>query len=205
MSTADQTTGAGNDAQGAKATAEHKVEQIKARAEEGVDKVKAEVEKAKQTVEEMGREISTAVDERRGGPATSVEDAKQKAATLRAGIERDVAALQTRVPDREDVTGRLRTAAIAVGGTIAAIGVTAVVFSRHRATKARERDFQAQAEALAAVLARAERINVPDDADEDGGWLAWVLLLLGAGGAGAYWWQHRQTTEADELWGPDPE
>lgn len=207
MSTADQPTGAGNGDQGAKARAEQKVEELKAKAEERVDKVKAEVDKAKQTVEEVGKEVSAAVDERRGGPAGSVEDAQQKAATLRAGIERDIAALQARVPDREDVTDRFRTAAIAVGGTIAGIGATAFLVGRRRATKARERDLQAQAEAVAAILARAERIGVPaDEVDEDGGgWLTWALLLLGAGGAGAYWWQQRQDAEADDLWGPEPE
>ncbi len=188
------------------AKAEKKVDQLKAKAEQSVDKVKAEVGKAKQTVEEVGKEVSTAVDQRRGGPATSVEEAQQKAATLRAGIERDLAALQGRLPDRDDVTDRLRTTAIAVGGTIAAVGATAFLFGRRRATKASERDLQAQAEALAAVLDRAERVRAGgDDDEEDGGWLAWALLLLGAGGAGAYWWQQRQATDADELWGPEPE
>lgn len=204
MSTADQTTGTGADGENAKVKAEQKVEQLKARAEEQVDKVKVEVEKAKQTVEEVGKELSAASDERRGGPATSVEDAEQKAATLRAGIERDVATLQARLPDRDDLTDRLRTTAIAVGGTIAGVGATAFLFGRHRASKARERQLQAQAEALAAVLARAERVGVPaDDEDGDGGWLTWALLLLGAGGAGAYWWQQRQAADAEDLWGPE--
>lgn len=190
------------------AKAEKKVDQLKAKAEERVEKVKAEVDKAKQTVEEVGKEVSAAVDERRGGPATSVEDAEQKAAALRSGIERDLAALQARVPDREDVTERLRTTAIAVGGAIAAVGATVFLLGRRRASKASERALQAQAEALATVLARAERVSVPaEEADDDDGasWLAGVLLLLGAGGAAAYWWQQRQAAHVDDLWGPEPQ
>ena len=208
MSTTEHTTGPGDEAQGTKAKAEQKVEQLKAGAEERIAKVKAEVEKAKQTVEEVGKEVSTAVDERRGGPATSVDDAQQKAARLRSGIERDLAALQSRLPDRDEVTDRLRTTAIAVGGTIAAVGAAAFLLGRRRAAKASERELQAQAEALAAVLARAERVSVPAEDGEDGGgagWLTAALLLLGAGGGAAYWWQQRKAADVDDLWGPEPE
>ncbi|MFO7776752.1 MAG: hypothetical protein R6V28_00190 [Nitriliruptoraceae bacterium] len=227
MSSADQTS-TGDGGQSAKAAAEQKVEQytakaeqrvdtakaeqkvqqLKAKAEERVDKVKAEVDKAKQTVGEVGKEVSSAVDERRGGPATSVAEAEQKAATLRAGLEQDLAALQARVPDRDDLTGRLRSTALAVGGTIAAVTTIVVLFSRRRAAKASERDLQAQAEALAAVLNRAERVRATagdEDEDDGGGWLAGALLLLGAGGAGAYWWQQRRSADTDEVWVPEPE
>ncbi|MFO7961969.1 MAG: hypothetical protein R6U94_13590 [Nitriliruptoraceae bacterium] len=206
MSSADQ-QGSTTDGRSAKAEAEKKVDQLKAKAEERVGKVKAEVDKAKQTVEEVGKGVSTAVDERRGGPAASVGEAQEKAVTLRAGLEQDLAALQARVPGRDDITDRLRKTAIAVGGAIAAVGATAFLFGRRRAAKASERDLQAQAEALAAVLNRAERVRVPaDDEDEDSGSrLPWVLLLLGGGGAGAYWWQQRQAADADEPWGPEPE
>ena len=206
MSTAGDNTDTGA-VQGAKARAEETVQRAKADAEARVERFKADAERAKNTASEMGKEISTAVDDRRGGPATSVADAEAKAAHLRAGIERDLAALQARIPDTEDLTDRARSMAVTVGGSLAAVAGLAVLIGRRRAATAKQRDLEAQAEALARVLARAEQLEVSADTPS-GGLLRWVLLAAGATGAGAgvWWWQQRREDDLDveDLWGPEP-
>jgi hypothetical protein len=193
MSTDDTTTSSG----------------FKAEVEQRVEAAKASVERAKRTVDEVKEEVTTAVDDRRGGPATSVEDAQAKAEQLRAGIARDLAALQAKVPDRDEVTDQVRQTAMVAGGVAVGVAGLAVLLSRRRAAKAEEKQLQRQAEVLADVLARAEQVaSRPVEADSDGGrgW-TWLALLLGAAAAaGALVWQRQRAEELDveDLWGPEP-
>ncbi|MFU8839267.1 MAG: hypothetical protein ACNA8R_00920 [Nitriliruptoraceae bacterium] len=177
---------------------------FKAEVEQRVDAAKASVERAKRTVEEVKEEVSTAVDDRRGGPATSVEDAQAKAEQLRAGIARDLAALQARVPDREAVTGQVRQTAAVAGGVAAGVAGLAFVLGRRRSRRAEEKQLRRQAEVLADVLARAEEVA---EADDDRSW-TWLALLVGAAAAGTgavLWQRHRQDDlDVEDLWGPEP-
>lgn len=183
---------------------------FKAEVEQRVDAAKASVERAKRTVEEVKEEVGTAVDDRRGGPATSVEDAQRKAEQLRAGLTRDLAALQARVPDREEVTGQVRQGAAIAGGAVAGIAGLTFLLGRRRAAKAEEKKLRRQAEVLAEVLARAEEVatNADDGDAVGGGGGRWLVLLLGAAaaGAGALAWQRQQASDLDveDLWGPEP-
>lgn len=183
---------------------------FKAEVEQRVDAAKASVERAKRTVDEVKEEVSTAVDDRRGGPATSVEDAQAKAEQLRAGITRDLAALQARVPDREEVTGQVRQTAAVAGGVAVGVAGLAFLLGRRRSRRAEEKQLQRQAEVLADVLARAEEVAArPGGADAgDGRSWTWLALLVGAAAAGAaaVVWQRQRDDELDveDLWGPEP-
>jgi hypothetical protein len=180
---------------------------FKAEVEQRVEAAKASVERAKRTVDEVKEEVSTAVDDRRGGPATSVEDAQRKAEQLRAGLTRDLAALQARVPDREEVTGQVRQGAAVAGGVAVGVAGLAFLLGRRRAARAEEKQLRRQAEMLAEVLSRAERVAEDDDG-ADGGGVRWLLLLVGAAaaGAGALLWQRQRASDLDveDLWGPEP-
>lgn len=180
---------------------------FKAEVDKRVERAKASVERAKQTVDEVKEEVTTASDDRRGGPATSVEDAQAKAEQLRAGISRDLAALQAKVPDTDDMSEQVRRTAIIAGGVAVGVGGLAFVLGRRRASKAEEKQLRRQAEALAEVLARAEQVAEPADEDDGGGAWRWLALLLGAGAAaGAVLWKRQQADDLDveDLWGPEP-
>ena len=77
-----------------------------------------------------------------------------------------------------------------------------------RAGRAEEKQLRRQAEALAAVLARAEEVAAtPVDADESSGGWRWIAVLVGAAAAtGAVLWQRQQQHDLDveDLWGPEP-
>jgi len=180
---------------------------FKAEVEQRVEAAKARVETAKATVDEVKGEVSGAVDDRRGGPATSVEDAKAKAEQLRKGIARDVAALQARVPDPADISEQVRRTAMIAGGTATGVAALAFLLGRRRASRAEEKELRRQAEALAAVLARAEEVAAtPVDADESSGGWRWIAVLVGAAAAaGAVLWQRQQHgLDVEDLWGPEP-
>jgi hypothetical protein len=180
---------------------------FKAEVEQRVEAAKARVEQAKHTVDEVKGEVSGAVDDRRGGPATSVEDAKAKAEQLRAGIARDLAALQARVPDPDEVGDQVRRGAMIAGGTAVGVAGVAFLLGRRRANRAEEKQLRRQAESLAEVLARAERVAAtPVDADAEGRSWGWVVVLLGAAAAaGAVLWQRQQADlDVEDLWGPEP-
>lgn len=180
---------------------------FKAEVEQRVEAAKGRVERAKHTVDEVKGEVSGAVDDRRGGPATSVEDAKAKAEQLRAGIARDLAALQSRVPDADEVSDQLRRSAMIAGGTAAGVASVAFLLGRRRANRAEEKQLRRQAEALAEVLARAEEVAAtPVDAEDDGSSWGWVAVLVGVvAAAGAVLWQRQQgDLDVEDLWGPEP-
>ncbi|MFP4150377.1 MAG: hypothetical protein ACLFV0_12935 [Nitriliruptoraceae bacterium] len=182
---------------------------FKAEVEQRVEAAKASVDRAKRTVDDVKKEVSTAVDERRGGPATSVEDAEAKAARLREGIARDLAALQARVPDPEEIGEQVRRTALVVGGSVAGVGTVAFLLGRRRAHRAEQRQLREQAEALAEVLARAEHIAAepPGTGSGSGRW-RWLLVLTAiATAAGAVLWQRQQASDLDveDLWGPEPD
>jgi len=179
-------------------------DRLKAAGEERLEAVKAEAERAKNTVDEVKQEIGTALEERRGGPATSVEDAERKATELRAGLDRDLKTLASRLPDPAELTDRARTIAVGTAGTLAAVAGAVVVAGRRRAKAAHEREVTEQAEALARALARAQAAAAEGGEDTGGAWGRRLALLAGAAAAGAAVWQRTQGTEEldEDLWGP---
>jgi len=188
----------------AKERAQATAERLKAAGEQRLEAVKAEAERAKNTVDEVKQEIGTALEERRGGPATSVEDAEQKAAELRAGLDRDLRTLTSRLPDPAELSDRARTIGVRTAGALATVAGVVIVAGRRRAGAVREREVTEQAEALAAALARVQEAATDGDRDTGGGWGRRLVVLAGAAAAGVAVWQRSHgADELDEdLWGP---
>ncbi len=166
---------------------------------------KAEVERVKHTADDVKAEVKAATDDRRGGPATSVDDATKKAATLRAGIERDVAALRTRVPEgdaaKQQAVAKARTFGPPIGGGILALTVIIALFKRRGKRKRQDAELQGQALALARAMARIERDGLETDDADGGGRLKWLLLGSAAAGAGYYAYRSRESIDVDDVFG----
>lgn len=169
---------------------------------------KAEFERTKNTVQDAKRDVSEAIDQKRGGPPEDVDDAERKLTELRAGIDRDLASLRSRIPDTDEVATNARTAGLVGVGGIAVVGVLIAVLKRRGAAKHRDEAVRVQAIALARELARvdAERLTA-DDAEDGGGRRGWWLVVLGVlAGVGAVMWQRTQAAvdvPADDVWGPE--
>jgi hypothetical protein len=175
-----------------------------------LDGFKAELERVKHTADDVKTEIKAATDDRRGGPATSVDDATAKAAKLRDGISRDVAALRTRVPEgeaaKQQAIDKARIFGPPVGGGILALtALIAVVKSRGK-RKRRDAEVRGQALALARAMAQLERERVhmldADDSDGGGG-LPWLVLgsAAAAAVAGFFAYRSRQSVGVDDVFG----
>jgi hypothetical protein len=167
---------------------------------------KAEVERVKHTADDVKSEVAAATDERRGGPATSVDDATTKAATLRAGIERDVASLRTRIPAgegaKQQAIDKARTFGPPVGGGIFVLTAIIVLFKRRGARKRHDAEVREQALALARAMARVEREELETDDSAGGGWLKWLVLASAAAGGGFFAYQRsRESIGVDDVFG----
>jgi len=175
-----------------------------------LDGIKAEMERVKHTADDVKTEIKAATDDRRGGPATSVDDATAKAATIRDGIARDVAALRTRVPEgdaaKQQAIDKARIFGPPVGGGILVLtAITAVVKSRGK-RKRKDAEVRGQALALARAMAQLERerLHIVDtDESDDGGGLTWLLLgsAAAAAVAGFFAYRTRQSVDVDDVFG----
>jgi hypothetical protein len=168
--------------------------------------LKAEFERVKHTADDVKAEVAAATDDRRGGPATSVEDAVSKAETLRQGIERDVAALKTRIPEgdaaKQQAIAKARTLGPPVGGGLLAITTLIVLWKRRSARKRHDAAVGEQALAIARALARLDREEFEVEEDEGGGRLKWLLLGTVAAGAGTLAWQRsRESVGIDDVFG----
>ncbi len=173
-----------------------------------IGRAKAEVDRAKESVKEVRTEISSALEERRGGPVTSPDEGAEKLAELRTALDRDVAALRSRVPDPKELPDETkRNAAVIGGGTL----LTLIGFLVLKARSAKKKEAEATREHAADIAREILRLQAEaaaepeEDTDEGGGALRWVLLLLGAlAGAGGVLWQRQQAAATDEqpIWDP---
>jgi hypothetical protein len=167
---------------------------------------KAEMERVKHTADEVKAEVAAATDERRGGPATSVDDATSKAAELRRGIERDVAALRARVPEgdaaKQQAIAKARTFGPPIGGGILVLTTIIVWLKRRKTRKGHDAAVREQAMALAREMARIDREGIELDDDRGGGRLKWLVLGAVAAGAGTVAWQRsRESIGVDDVFG----
>lgn len=173
--------------------------------------LKAEMERVKHTADDVKTEIQAATDDRRGGPATSVDDATAKAATLRAGISRDVAALRTRVPEgdaaKQQAIDKARIFGPPVGGGILALTVIIAVIKSRKKRKRKDAEVRGQALALARAMAQLERerVHILDTDESDGGGrVTWLVLgsTVAAAVAGFFAYQRsRQSIDVDDVFG----
>ncbi|WP_052668399.1 DLW-39 family protein [Nitriliruptor alkaliphilus] len=134
-------------------------------------------------------------------PAGSVDEAAQQASDLRRAIDRDLDALQAKLPPGEELADKARAYGGAAVGVLA-VGAAAFLGLKQRSERKRiEREARAHAEAIARYLPQATA--APRD-DERGGRGGLVLLTLIAAAIGAIVVRQRTTASEDEpdLWGP---
>lgn len=147
------------------------------------DRFKQEAERAKRGAADVREQISAAIDERRGGEATSVEDAKAKLEAARAGIDRDIATLWDRSPQREVLMDQLTPVGAAIAAAVGILGGGTALAKRRGAKRRHERALSQEAEAIAAAI---RRLDQPDDGSAGRGWLRVLrLVIIGAVTAGA--------------------
>ncbi|MCC5949177.1 MAG: hypothetical protein JJT89_12045 [Nitriliruptoraceae bacterium] len=185
-----------------------RVDAAKATVERTQAELKAEIERAKQTVEEVRTELSTATDDRRGGPATDVEDAERKAAALRQGIQRDIAALRARIPETSETVETAKRLGIIAGGTIIGVTTLTVVLSKRARTRSERKAARRQAIAIAEELRRLDLgelrdaladVDVPEQ-DASSPWRRRLVALAGLASIGAV--AYRQLSDDDEVADP---
>ena len=157
---------------------------------------KRAADEAKETVEESRRRVKDAVEEIGGGPAKDVEHAEQQVTDLRTRLQHDLVTLRDRVPDKDDLVARGRSAGLAVAGGLAALTIGVLGLKRRGRRRSHERRLSEQARALAVELARIDRDEVEEDLTEEeaggrGGRRA-LLALLAAGAGIAVWARMRE-------------
>lgn len=133
-------------------------------------------------------------------PAESVDHAVEQAASLRRAIDRDLDALQARMPPGEELADKARQiggVALAVGG----VGAAIFLANKQRSERKRvEREAEAHAAAIARYLPQAQLTPREDD-DDGGGKLTLLLAVLAAIVAFVVSKQRTGDDEPD-IWGP---
>jgi hypothetical protein len=189
--------------------AEDRIEDARVAATERIrrteEQVKAKVHETETKVREQVGEVQRAVG---GGlsdptPAGSVDEAAKQASQLRSAIDRDLDALQAKLPPNDVLAEKARTyggIAVAVLAVIAA----AVVGMKQRGQRKRlEKEAKAHAAAIARYLPQAA--GEPRALVEERGGKGGIVILLGiAAAVGVAVYKRQQDSAADEpdLWGP---
>lgn len=167
------------------------------------DRFKQEAERARRGAVDVREQLSAAIDERRGGEATSVEDAKAKLEAARAGIDRDIATLWDRSPQREVLMDQLAPVGAGIAAAAGILGGGTALAKRRSTKRRHERALREEAEAIAAAI---RRLDQPDDGSAGRGWLRVLrLMIIGAVAAGAAIAVRRRSDDLGELVeGPPP-
>lgn len=133
-------------------------------------------------------------------PAASVDEAVRQAGDLRRAIDRDLDALQAKLPPADELAQQARTYGGAAVGVLAA-GAAAYLGLKQRGQRKRvEREARAHAEAIARYLPQAAATPRPTERRGRGGL---VLLTLVAAAIGAVIVRQRATADEEpDLWGP---
>jgi hypothetical protein len=136
-------------------------------------------------------------------PAGSVDEAAEQAGELRRAIDRDLDALEAKLPPGEELAEKARTYGGALLAVLAVGAAAALGFKQRGERKRLEREAEAHARAIARYLPQASAR--PRDEDEDGGGAGGRLLLLTLVAAAIGAIIVRQRSEPDDepdLWGP---
>lgn len=166
----------------------------KDRTRDRVQRAAAAVEDAQHHVEEMTR-LSDPT------PAASVDEAAEQASSLRAAIDRDLDALQSRLPPREELAAKARTYGGALLGALAVIAALVIRLKQRGERKRLERDARAHAEAIARYLPGASTRPV-DASTGRGGKSALVALALVAAAVAAFVVSRQTGGNEPDIWGP---
>lgn len=183
----------------AAASAEQAVHDVRDRATSAVRRAEASLRRGVAAVSDEDGELRGLSEPT---PAKDADEAVEQAAALRRAIDRDLDALQARLPPGEELADKARQlggAVLAVAGVAAA----ATLASKQRSERKRiEREAQAHAAAIARYLPQARATPI-DDEDEGGG-AGKVLLLLAVLGAIVGFVLSRRDDAGGEpdIWGP---
>lgn len=170
------------------------------------DQVKAKVHETETMVRGQIDDVQRAVG---GGlsepkPAESIDEATDQAADLRKAIDRDIDALQAKLPPEDVLKEKARTYGGVAVAVLALVGAAAIGFKQRGERKKLEREAKAHAAALARYLPQAA--GEPRELVEEKGSKAPVLILVGIAAAiGASIYKQQQDAAADQdvdLWGP---
>ncbi len=132
-------------------------------------------------------------------PAADPEEAAKQARAIRGRMDQDLRALEARLPPSEKLTAQAKTYGGAAAAGLATLGAGAIAFQRRSATKAREKEAQRQAEALARALPEAALRVRNEEVSSPYGRIGLVVALAalgvavwtrfsGAGGSGEDAW-----------------
>lgn len=165
--------------------------------------LKDKVRDAESTVRRQIAEVQDAVG---GGglseptPAGSVGEAVEQATQLRRNIDRDLDALQSKLPPKDELTEKAKTYGGAAVGVLAVAGAAILGLKQRGERKRVEREAKAHAAAIARYLPQAA--GEPRDEDEGGHRGLLVLALLAAIVGAVIVKKQQETPVDDDLWGP---
>ncbi|MEX1163692.1 MAG: hypothetical protein WEB03_08935 [Nitriliruptor sp.] len=166
--------------------------------------LKSKVRDAETTVRRQVAEVQDAV----GGfdglseptPAGSVGEAVEQATQLRRAIDRDLDALQAKLPPGEELAEKAKTYGGAALGVLAVAGAAFLGLKQRGERKRVEREAKAHAAAIARYLPQAAGEPRSDDDGGHGGLLLLALLAAIVGAVVAK--KQREEPVDDDLWGP---
>jgi hypothetical protein len=168
---------------------------VKAKVNETETKVRGQID-------EVQRAIGGGLSEPK--PADSVDEAADQAADLRKAIDRDLDALQAKLPPQDVVMEKARTYGGIALAVVALLGAAGIAFKQRGERKKLEREAKAHAAAIARYLPQAA--GEPRELVEEKGSKAPVLILVGIAAAiGFSVYKQQQgaaTDEEPDLWGP---
>lgn len=177
-------------------------DQVKAKIRETEAKARHQVAEVERTIEVVKRGLSEPA------PAGSVDEAVRQASDLRRAIERDIDALQAKLPPGDELKDKAKTYGGAAAGALALAGAAAVAFRQRGERKRVEREARAHAAAISQYLpdylpeALAAAAD-PRTSRSRSGRGATLLLTLVAAAIGAVIVRQRAGGDDEpDLWGP---
>ncbi|MFA9432784.1 hypothetical protein [Egicoccus sp. AB-alg2] len=180
-------------------------QRIKQQAQDGVAKAQRQFEAAKERAEQTNERSQLP-------PAEDADQALRQVRDLRSALDRDLAALEARIPPRDTLVGQARAVGGAVLGVVGLVGAAATVQQKRKDKKKVEEEADKVARAIArhlpAAIAevsppiRPTVVETPGKKGRAGRTLAILALLASAGFA--VWTQLRNRAQEPDIWGPPP-
>lgn len=178
---------------------------VKQQVQDGVAKAQREFENAKAQAKRINERSQLP-------PAEDADQALQQVRDLRARLDRDLAALQSRVPPRESMMGQAKAVGGAVVGGLALVGTLATLRQKRQEKKQEEAEADKTARAIARHLPAAfaefsppvRPVATGDGADTSGGGVGRTLAMIAllAAAAFAVWKQRQPNGDDEDIWGP---
>jgi hypothetical protein len=178
-------------------------DQVKAKIRETEAKARAQVAEVQDTIAVVKRGLSEPT------PAGSVDEAVRQAGDLRRAIDRDIDALQAKLPPADELKDQARTYGGAAAGVLAVAGAAAVGLKQRGERKRVEREARAHAAAISQYLpdylpqAFAAAAAESRTGRSRSGRGVTLLLTVVAAAIGAVIVRQRAGTDDEpDLWGP---